>query len=270
VTIGMMLLVGLYLAVNVQLRTAQISRDMIEESNLARQLCLRMQTDIERSLGPFDPSVLAKPGSGTSTTTKPSTGSGSSSSSSTTPSSGGTTGSSSASSVAASYNLGLQGTADSLMIFASHVPKRTAADAGNATGVGDFHHITYEMSSEQDVSGLVRRDVALIQADDGTWDIVDGQIESVPPQLVSPEVQGVQFSYLDAVNGWVTEWPGGAAAYDGTTQIGPPLAVKIVLTIQLKNGDNRDFTHIVPIRTANGISLKDLGQLPQGTTGGMP
>src|SRR5947207_1950111 len=50
--VGVLLMGALYMAISVQLRHAQIGRDLLEESLLARALLARIEKDIRSSLGP--------------------------------------------------------------------------------------------------------------------------------------------------------------------------------------------------------------------------
>src|SRR5207237_6697995 len=53
--VSVLLMGALYMAINVQLRHAQIGREVVEESLLARALLTRIDTDIRLSLGPPAP-----------------------------------------------------------------------------------------------------------------------------------------------------------------------------------------------------------------------
>src|SRR5579871_5536301 len=62
--VGVMLMGALYMAISVQLRHAQIGRDLVEESLLARALLARIDTDIRLSLGPPAPTTSGSSNSG--------------------------------------------------------------------------------------------------------------------------------------------------------------------------------------------------------------
>src|SRR3954454_8013063 len=69
--IGVLLLSGLYVAVNVQLRHAQAGRDLVERGTLARGLLARIANDISPTLAPAMPASSSQSSSssaGTSTT----------------------------------------------------------------------------------------------------------------------------------------------------------------------------------------------------------
>ena len=53
--ISMILLGSLYVAMNIQLRSVQAGRDLVEQSTAARAVLNRMVSDISRSLGAVDP-----------------------------------------------------------------------------------------------------------------------------------------------------------------------------------------------------------------------
>jgi prepilin-type N-terminal cleavage/methylation domain-containing protein len=286
IAIGMVMLAGLYWALSVQADQAQAGREVVDESTLVRQIVQKIQDDIDRSMAPFDPSTLAAatstgtaPGSstnqsGNSSNKTPST-TGNKNSSTTSPTTSGTPSSTSSSSssttasVSSTYNLGLQGTSDTLMLFLSRVPRIQLADSANVLGTTDARVVTYQVGADSEPTGLVRQDALLTQADDGTGNFVT-QVQQLPqfsPQLLAPEVQSVQFNYLDPVNGWVSDWPQDAAAYDGVTQIGPPQAVEVILTLLRKNGDTITYRQVIAIRSANGPTMQSLGETPQGATG---
>src|SRR5438105_10290523 len=79
--IGVLLLAGLYVAVDIQLRHAQIARDVVEESTLARALFARISSDIGQNLGPVLPAPPAGAAASPAPTAAANTGNSSSSSS---------------------------------------------------------------------------------------------------------------------------------------------------------------------------------------------
>src|SRR5437773_10372929 len=54
--VGVLLMGALYMAISVQLRHAQIGREVVEQSLLARTLLRQIDRDIRSSLGPAAPS----------------------------------------------------------------------------------------------------------------------------------------------------------------------------------------------------------------------
>ncbi len=239
VTIAMIVLAGLYWAISIQLNHAQASREIIEESALTRSIFQKIQVDVERSLGPMDPS---REGSGAPTNSS------------------------------VTFNLGFDGTSDSLTVYTSRSARLTGAAALDPT-LTDIRQITYQMSSDGDVSGLGRRDCVMTQPDDGTGLLFTQP--DVPFKLVAAEVDDIHFRYLDTdpengENGWVADWPLGASDYDGVKSIGPPLAVEVTLSIKTHSGTTRDYRHVISIKTANAASLKSLGRLPTPGGGSPP
>src|SRR5947209_18191278 len=79
--IGVLLLAGLYVAVDVQLGHAQIARDVVEESTLARALFARISSDIGQNLGPVLPAPPAGAAASPASTAAVNAGNSSSSSS---------------------------------------------------------------------------------------------------------------------------------------------------------------------------------------------
>jgi hypothetical protein len=361
--IGVFVLGGLYYAIDIQLRHAQIARDEIEQASLARSLCERIEGDVQRSLGPLDaarldpllnPSTSSSTQGGTASTGGTATGGtttgntmrgatgGGTGGARTTPTVGrgggsratgqrGTStskGSGSGSSTwtvldsnsmptsVVSCNLMMQGTTSSLVLYVSRAPRLYSTTDGTSTtglapnnnqgmnGAGsngsgttsqdmlqlqqttDIRQITYQMGTGPDgTPGLVRQEVLMTQADDGTGNMLQNLGQDVPFQLLSSEVQDIQFRYLDnnsqtGDNGWVENWPSDASDVTagtvptyttGGSPLGPPLAIEITLRIRPKSSGADDgdadltYRHVIPILAANGPSLQTLGQqLSQG------
>src|SRR6516165_3852980 len=74
--IGVVLLGALYVAVDLQLRHAQIAREMVEESTLARAILARIAGDIKQNIGPMRPATATGSGGGQSGAATASTSSG--------------------------------------------------------------------------------------------------------------------------------------------------------------------------------------------------
>jgi prepilin-type N-terminal cleavage/methylation domain-containing protein len=322
-SIGVVILLALYMCLNIQLSSSEAARDGIEESALGHALCRKLEDDISRALGAPDAARMISISTASSSSTSSST-----STASTTPATGGTgkttatqTGTNSwtvldADGVATSlitFNLPVQGTSDALIIYIARSPRiyltsggsgptslapRTNnqstsqgsdnPDSGQATQSTDIRQIIYRVDTTDDgVTGLVRQEVLMNQADDGTGLMLNNLGGDVPFKMLAPEVQSVQFRYLDyntsnGNNGWVTDWPVDATDYttgaippysnNGTAPIGPPLAIEVTLTFVPHSSDgNRSvqpvtYRHVISILGANGPSLNYLGQ--QLTNGG--
>jgi hypothetical protein len=262
--IGVLLMGALYVAVDVQLRHAQAGRDVIEQSNLARNLVNRIAGDIRLSVGPTIPAPSKSSGGSASSPAAGGTGTGSpgaspaisSSSPATSPSSG--TG-------AVQFNLGVQGDANRLILSISRVPRELNfipdADNGGQPAVSDLRRISYWLAGSSDAPrGLAWQEVKVVTSDDA--------MAAVPPdvpddsfQIIAEEVKSLTFSYFDGTS-WQDSWDGTAPGADGSTPLGPPLAVAITIGIATPGSGNRSpndqplktYRHVVAIPTANGAT----------------
>jgi prepilin-type N-terminal cleavage/methylation domain-containing protein len=285
--IAVLLLGALYVAMDLQLRQAENSREVIEQSTLARSLLNRMASDIAPSVGMADPSryqqqggqsggggsgASGASGGGTSGSTGQSSGaasgsagttgtgsSGSSTGSGTGSGSGSGSGSSSTTSATAIGNgptlLFLVGDANTLTLYISRVPPNSAASATNPVQIADERRVYYWLSSR----GLARQELTQVTADDAGY-------QQAPPEtpdandansrILAPEVKSLQFQYFDGTN-WNDSWDGTTLGSDGVTPIGPPVAVAITLGIARPGAEDeevRTYRHVIAIQTANGAT----------------
>lgn len=272
--IGVLLMAALYVSMDVQLKHVQVGRDVVEQSLLTRALLTRMGNDIASSLGPVAPNrSSSSSGAGAATATTGSTASTSSTSPTGTTSgtglTSGTTSSSSSGSTATSsltgpvqFNLGVQGDANRLTIYVSRVPREIvwsndATASGNGQPlVSDLRRITYWLAGGTgDPAGLARQEVKVATSDDA--------INSIPPDVpdelsfvVAEEIKSLEFQYYDGTN-WQTSWDGTTPGLDGTTPIGPPLAIQIKVGVASKYAGPdsvKIYRHVVAIPTANGAT----------------
>jgi type II secretory pathway pseudopilin PulG len=271
-TIGVFILGGLYVAVRLHLRHAQVARDVVEQSTLARSLLDRMARDVRQNLGPIDPATISASSSasggstgstsstsGTSGTgsssTSASTGSstsgtsGSSSSTSGTSSSSSTSGSSTTTTSGVQFNVGIQGDSGRLVLCTNQVPRDAGADPAAAPN-GDLRRITYWLMSGSQ-GGLARQELAQVTSDDAASDPPDD-----PALVIAAEVADLEFSYFDGTN-WQDSWDGTTLGPDNQTPIGPPVAVAINLTLKTPgHKGTKTYRRVVLVQTANGIPLQ--------------
>jgi hypothetical protein len=284
--VGVLLMGALYMAISVQLRHAQIGRDLLEQSLLSRALLARMDKDIRLSLGPPLPAASGSSGGGGASSMMSGGGSGSSGASGATGASstgtGGNTGSnstasstsgaSSATSTSGSvqFNLWVQGDTSWIMLYISRVPREltavTDSDSEDQPLSSDLRRVSYWLAGGADSPlGLARQEVAAVTSDQ-EMAVVPPGIPDEASMVIAEEVKSLQFSYFDG-NAWQDTWDGTAAGPDGSTPVGPPLAIAITLGIASDSGSsgNADqplklYRHVVPLVTANGAT--------QLTTGG--
>jgi hypothetical protein len=159
------------------------------------------------------------------------------------------------------------------MLYISRVPRELNPIPGSDTpdqpmGLSDLRRVSYWLAGGSSPSGLARQEVTAVTSPDA--------IGNVPPNIpdedslvIAPEVKSLTFSYWDG-NAWQDTWDGTAAGPDGSTPVGPPLAIAITLGVATSSTDSnraadqplKTYRHVVPILTANGVSQSATG----GTT----
>lgn len=249
--IALLLLGGLYVSMDVQIRLAQAGRERIEESSLARALLAKIGKDVSAALTPIRASAaatgsggVAASGAGTTSTSTTSTPT------STTPESSSNAGTTNLS-VVTPFNGGVQGGIDQLVLFTNRIPGVGRADAETDTapnGGADVRRVTYWLVPDV---GLARQEITRLSGDDeGTR--LPPDVNEPESFVIAREVVGLEFHFYDGT-GWVDQWDGTQAGDDGATPIGPPRAVKIILNIASPQDRNRvkTFTHVVAIQSAN-------------------
>ncbi len=274
--IGVVLMAALYTAMSVQLRQARAARDVVEQGNLVRALMARIGTDIKANIGPLN--IVADAASAVSSTTSsnssdssssggttsPTTSSSSSNSSSNTGTSGNTNNASTNNSGQGAtpgnqvtFNLGVQGDATHLNLYASRVPREamTAFDANpdptNTTGFSDLRRISYWLV---DGVGLARQEFLQVTSDD-EFNLVPPNVPNEASYVIAEEVKSVTFSYFDG-QAWQDTWDGTEIGSDLQTPIGPPVAIAITLGLALPGSpDVKNYRHVVYIPAANGIGM---------------
>ncbi len=269
-TIGVALLSALYVAMRTQLAQTQQARDVVQQAEVARSIFTRISRETaacvpaNRSMTNFQgkwPSGRggggrggASGGSGGSSASAG--GSSSTSSAGSSASSGSSSGSSSSSSTnsnsspyAIPFMTGLQGDRQTLTLYVSVNPREVwdRMDAGKSTPMCDQRRITYWLANG---GGLARQEVDQVTSDD--------QMSNLPPNVsneasdvIASEVQSVQFRYYDG-NSWQHTWDGSQTGTDGTTPLGPPVAVEITLGI-VRKGQPVDAAHTKTYRRVVAI-----------------
>jgi type II secretory pathway pseudopilin PulG len=297
-TIAMLLLGALYVAVDMQLRFAQNSRDLVEESTLARALLARIDSDASQVVGLSNPGrfriaagadALADPsatGSSTSTTptTTPSTTGTTSSTSSTSASSSTSSSTSSSSSTSTTDSgtstnivipLGVQGDSETLHLFVSRFPRELYVNPNSDTQpvVSDLRRISYWLPDGQDsTTGLARQEVPLVTSDDALQNLPPG-IDNESSYVIADEVRELNFQYFDGTN-WQDSWDSTVPGADGVTPIGSPCAIAVTVGVARPgaNGNLKTYRHVIAIQTANGNTPQSQTQSSQqsstSTTGG--
>lgn len=288
--IAILLLAGLYFALNITLRQTADARDAIEVDNLVRGTMNRMSLDLNGVLGPLPP----KSGGTATSSGAAGSSSGSSGSSSGSTGSTGSTGDPAAATpsgadpaastdpgttptddtgttpaevgVAADvpFQGGLVGTPTQFTVFVSRVPDPLTNTATDESGQvrSDLVRISYWLGSNG--RGLYRQERPWVTAE-GIRNSTEPDLTNEAGDLLIEEVAEVSFEYFDG-SGWVTEWDGGeSVTVPGTTVTyikGPPRAVRVtmILEIPIGNGQviSKTAVQVIPVRTAPGSATPQL------------
>jgi WAS/WASL-interacting protein len=270
--LGMLLLLGVYVAFSTYITYAQAGRDAAAEGALMRNLVMRLTHDITGQVGAQDPRVNSYPwaqsadsSSSPSSSSNPSgsssnpSGSSSQNPGSTTPStkSGSASKSSSSSqnsssstqttdpSTYAHYNVGVNGKAAGVLILSNNRVRQgpTFPDTTNTDDVKDpTNGITSDavltvywiVMNGNDSAGLARAEFR--QATSTNIDPTSFDPTTLPNQkdyIIAPEVKSIVFEYYDGT-AWQTYWDGTSTpTTDGSTPPhGPPAAIRVTITLK--------------------------------------
>ena len=263
--VGMVLLIGLYMALDIHLRSTDAGRSQVDQATVARAVLNKFTIDATNHL-PVLPNPVSATASTSSATGASSTAStGTSSTSSTTSSSMGSTSTTTTNVGPFMFNLGVQGGTDWCSIYPGVVPRSnfqvdTADSSGSNSGItqptdSDLRRIDYWFVYGTP-GGLARQEVVMVT---NTEDL-----DSMPPSvanesafIIAHEVMAVSFEYFDGSN-WQTSWDGTVLGQDGATPIGPPLAIAITISVRGADSKTTDVNdpsvlttrHVVHIQTA--------------------
>ncbi|MEO2090830.1 MAG: hypothetical protein ABGY75_15215 [Gemmataceae bacterium] len=119
---------------------------------------------------------------------------------------------------------------------------------------GDLMRVTYYLHSSG--KGLCRQERPWVTAD-GVWNSTDPDRGTEEDDLIAPEVANVTFEFASG-SGYVSDWDGSQAGTDGSTNQGPPRAVKMTLTFEYPperaGGDpiRKTVVHVFPVRASVG------------------
>ncbi len=284
VAICMILMAGLYFAVDIQTRSTRVGREVVEEAMLARAVLDLVARDIEPAVTVVQPFRFRKGsvayGIGSTASTDDSGGSSSESGAASSASSSGSGASTSGSSGSSSSSSGsgtsssdssteesasvygpalippgVVGFPETLTLYIRRDPRQDE-QGGPAAGV---HRITYGLipsdSDEGNGQGLGRWEIKLAQSELGL------NADQSPPvdqfELVAPEVKSVRFKYHAGDGGdWLEQWDSRATGSDEVTPQGPPRAIRIEMDIQVgKEGPLQTFFRVVQIPVGNTPAL---------------
>jgi prepilin-type N-terminal cleavage/methylation domain-containing protein len=269
-TIAVLLLGGLYVAVDMQLRYAQVTRDRVEHSTVVRSVMNRIENDVSLVVGLSDPARYRRTpstgggsgngtGGGNNNTNGTGTGTGTGTGASS-DSSGGTT---SGIGDAVTLPLGVMGDSETLHLFVSRFPREAYANADslNATGVSDLRRISYWVVGGSGTPlGLARQEVLAATSDDALNNLPPG-IENENQYVLAEEVRAIRFSYFDGSD-WQDSWDSTALGADGVTPVGSPRAIGVEIDVVEAGADVADpnapvrtHRHVIAVSTANGATF---------------
>ena len=251
--IGVLLLAALYFAFDLTLRSSDAGRTLVAESDLNRAVINRMTLDLSSPLGVLPP-MSGGTSSGTSSTAEITDTPTPSTTTTTTEGSAST-----ASNPLLSFQAGLIGTSEQMILFVSKLPQWLSDRESDPNAVipSDVRRISYYLHSSG--KGLCRQDRQWITADRvGNSTELDRDTEDT--DIIAPEVVALEFGYASG-SGYVSEWDGTQAALDGTSTTGPPRAIKVTLTFEFKDRDGataqKKIVHVFPVRAAVGLIPPD-------------
>src|SRR5262245_21721210 len=230
--IALLLMWGLYVGMDVQLRQTDEGRTVVNQADLARNLLTRMSAELSGCLTPITASKATLIGAVTGTNLDTTAG--------LTPT---------------AFNMGLQGDASQVTVYISTVPKVNAEGGDRAAAeqqqqnASDISRITYWLTG----SGLARQEVTRVTADDDDSALPPNVDES--KYIFAEDVVGLSFQYFDGT-AWTDTWDGSTLGADGKTPIGPPRLIQITMTIryagtQGAEAREKTFIHSVAIGAAN-------------------
>lgn len=287
--LSLLLLGAVYAALFATVMQTQAGRDMIEDTNIARAVLNRITQDVHSSLAPFDTRIVRVPQTwkdqiaaaggaaggvegeeteeDTETTDSPAAIPGLDAEAAADPEAAIDTS-------APMFNLGVQGSADTLHLFVSQ--NASLKSLNKEEGVAfdqltDLRRISYWVASGSNGKlGLARQEVKIATSADAV--LISSPME-VPDQenyILAPEVQSIQFQYWDPMTTtWADTWDGVLPGdSEGKKPIGPPAAIKVVLELRkVGNASNYTVTHVIFLNTSNG--QHDPGELEEAALLGL-
>jgi prepilin-type N-terminal cleavage/methylation domain-containing protein len=288
-TIALLLLGALYVAVDMQLGYAQMSRDNIEQSTVAREVLARMDADAARVVALSDParfrfaagldtpdvtssSAMTTPNANATTNNNTTNSNNSNSSDSSTTTSAGTN-------APIVLPLGVMGDSETLHLFVSDVPPElftsglnfNSQDQSNTPPVvSDLRRVSYWLVGGGDSPlGLARQEVPLVTSDDALQNLPPG-LDNEASFILAEEVRSLSFQYFDGTE-WQDSWDSTTLGPDGVTPVGSPAAIAVVIGLADLNAGPQQagaplkmFRHVLLIPSANGAPQQS--QTGQQTT----
>src|SRR6266851_3918249 len=214
--VSVLLLGALYVAMDTQIRHAQAGRDLIDESTLAHTLLALLSNDIKKCVIQVAPTASPPSPPSTKDGSSPAGGAPSTAGASSpaagasgTPSSGSAPSSSSPGTSSSTpprdtikFQLGVQGTASTLSLYISRLPREL--NRSRAEPLSDLRLVSYWLAGDASRPvGLARREFLRVTSDEANSPPVPGSTEE--GAWITPEVKTLTFRYFDGTN-WYDTW----------------------------------------------------------------
>ena len=160
------------------------------------------------------------------------------------------------------FNLWVQGDTNWIMLYISRVPRELnpipGADTDAQPSLSDLRRVSYWLAGGSTPIGLARQEVTMVTSDQAMAD-VPPSIPDEASMVIAEEVKSLTFSYWDGTT-WQDSWDGTAPGADGSTPVGPPVAIAVTLGIATPGPDGltnanqplKLHRHVVFLATANG------------------
>lgn len=266
--LGLLLMGGLYVVLNMTVQQAQTSRDAADAEDLSRAVFNKMSLDVSYTLGPL-PAKFAAAGVPTAPATEaPAEGE--------TPEEMPEGEMPPPGMVNVSFQAGVIGKSDQLTLLVSRVPGSLSTpgelnqpSGGDKQWPSDLRQIRYWY---RDGVGLCRQERPWVTAD-GVWNQTDPDLSTETADVIAEEVKGMYIEYFGG-SGAVTEWNGAGTGADGGP-LGPPRAIRVTLLFEMPNPRGgtpiqRQVAQVIPIRTAPGAAAPILVDPVVSTATEMP
>lgn len=233
--ITMLILAGLYAALETQMRQMDEGRSRVERSTLARAIFNRISLDTSSSLTPVQPASSTSSSSsmadleseGASFVTGP-----------------------------PPMHIGVRGDSQQVTVYHTRLNRSviTPPDDGNGNinpFSSDVVRISYFLSSE---GGLARQEIRMV-----TSDLVDDVPMTADEytRIIAREVESFEVRYFDG-SSWQSSWEGSEPGPDGMTPKGPPRAIEVTLGLRLPGfEDLRTYRHVIAFPAAPGDPIEE-------------
>ena len=262
ISIALVLMYGLYLAIEVQLGYSEKGRATIEQATVARSLFERISNDVAPGIGIPDPGRFKE-----SQEQAAEEGATEEGAEEEVPLDPGVISGDELSNLHT-----IVGSESELIVFVSRVPRDQYVESQTNEDVDAGLEDDQPISSDQrrirywlaEANGQI---IGLARQEEKTASGV--VLEDLDPDetgrdeeyLLASEVKEIQFRYWDGEQ-WTSNWDGNLAGSDGVVPIGPPLAIEILLTLQDPNSTRaRTYRHVIHVPTAGGPEVVQEGEV---------